>query len=310
MNEGSRVHGQAAAHDHVYLAGWPSLKGFLEDVSRRAAHWPVDRRALVASWQKAHARILELKASESGGPERIELQPLPDSMQSIAAATLEDAVVQQSMLCGAYAWKMVELDRLIVHQRTIDLHHVARLRTDTLNKPTDDQLIRMAVGQGAALPPSQVHQQPDNAFSLLSPSSDVRFLETTLLRPENLQGVQFGGHPAMIVCVAVGFGINVFNALQFRNRVLLLNGSHRLYELRARGVTHAPMLVQSLSRETELELVRDEIRQQAHLYFSDARPPMFKDYFNPELHLIVPMVGVDCMVQVQVLHQKQRVPTL
>lgn len=70
--------------------------------------------------------------------------------------------------------------------------------------------------------------------------------------------------------------------------MILNNGSHRAYALRELGVTHVPCIVQHLSSRDEVELVAArEVRRDPDLYLSHPRPPMLKDYFNPQLRRVM-----------------------
>jgi hypothetical protein len=67
-------------------------------------------------------------------------------------------------------------------------------------------------------------------------------------------------------------------------RLVLNNGFHRAYALRALGVTHAPCVVQRLAGPEDLEHVgRAAIRRDPDVYFGLARPPVLKDFFDPAL---------------------------
>jgi hypothetical protein len=93
-----------------------------------------------------------------------------------------------------------------------------------------------------------------------------------------------------VVGLAVGFGTNFLNAVYIENRLILNNGSHRAYALRDMGVTHVPCIVQHASSRAELELVGSRfVRRDPDYYLKHPRPPMVKDYFDPQLRKIVPV---------------------
>ena len=55
--------------------------------------------------------------------------------------------------------------------------------------------------------------------------------------------------------VAVGFGSNFMSAIYAENRLILHNGSHRAYTLRALGHTHAPCVIQHVYSREELNVI-------------------------------------------------------
>jgi hypothetical protein len=140
-------------------------------------------------------------------------------------------------------------------------------------------------------------------------SEDLRFLDVKLLKPSQISGYVAPGNPIAMVAVTVGYGPNFITALQIGSRLVLHNGSHRAYALRDLGVTHVPCLVQDVSREDELELAGvPDLKTFADRYLKSLRPPLLKDYFDPQLRKIVPVVRKHRLVQVQLNWQEGKVP--
>jgi hypothetical protein len=81
------------------------------------------------------------------------------------------------------------------------------------------------------------------------------------------------------------------NAFHAAGRLILNNGSHRAYALREAGVTHVPCVIQQIAGLEELSLVAPgAVRRRPRLYLEHRRPPMLRDYFDPQLRSIVPSV--------------------
>jgi hypothetical protein len=86
------------------------------------------------------------------------------------------------------------------------------------------------------------------------------------------------------LAVPVGFDANFLSAIRSEDRVLLHNGYHRAFALRASGVTHAPCIVQTVTRRDELKYAADpRVSSDPGFYFRAARPPMLRDFFDPRL---------------------------
>ena len=130
----------------------------------------------------------------------------------------------------------------------------------------------------------------DDTFVFVSPSNDMRFLKAMPLEARHIEGCPLPGALVGVVGLAVGFGSNFLNAVQAENRLILNNGSHRVYALREMGFTHVPCVVQHLATRDELEVVAAaDIRHEPDLFLKHARPPMVKDYFNPRLRKVMPV---------------------
>src|SRR5207248_3693776 len=129
---------------------------------------------------------------------------------------------------------------------------------------------------------------PDGSFVFASESNDLRSLETLLLRPDQVQGFTPLGPVAGVVAVVVGFGSNYLNVLACENRLILNNGHHRAYALRELGVTHIPCVLQKLANRDDLKRVAaGGLLRHPERYLEPPRPPLFKDYFDPNLRRFV-----------------------
>ena len=100
-------------------------------------------------------------------------------------------------------------------------------------------------------------------------------LDATLLEPGQVTGLDAVGVPSKLVVLSVGYGSNYLSAISVGGRLVLHNGSHRAYALRAAGQTHAPCLVQHVSRHEELRAIVDEAHRlrkkvAAHCHGDDA----------------------------------------
>jgi hypothetical protein len=143
-----------------------------------------------------------------------------------------------------------------------------------------------------------VHQGT-NGWVFTSPSNDLRVMDATLLRADQVSGYQPRGIGGYVVAAIVGFSPNLLHVLQVEGRILLMNGSHRAYALRGAGVLRAPCLVLEVTRREELEVVAsEEIKNKPDDYLKAPRPPVLKDYFDPALRKVVAVRPLLHQVQV------------
>ena len=90
---------------------------------------------------------------------------------------------------------------------------------------------------------------------------------------------------------------------------MLNNGSHRAFALRDLGITHVPCIMQRVSRRDELELVGSpDVQQNPDRYLKAARPPVLKDYFDPALRKIIPVVRKHLMARVSFGYEQGDIP--
>ena len=66
--------------------------------------------------------------------------------------------------------------------------------------------------------------------------------------------------------------------------MVLNNGTHRAYALRAAGITRIPCVVQAIEHPDELAYAGGtELTEDYLALFQSPRPPLFKDFFDPNL---------------------------
>jgi hypothetical protein len=292
----------------IVLAGQPSLREFIRFHRLMAVDGQsVDEGLVAGEWRRANDYVRALNVREAGYADDHALAALPEEMATLAEAQLRDPAVQRAFCHVPCRWHMVELDRMVVYQRHVNLAVVADFKAKLPRAPTGEELFRLAMGQEQRGSAAQVTQVTDNVFSMAVGPVDARVLDIVSLDPRQVQGYTASGDACAMIAVFVGFPINCMNALRFGSRLILCNGSHRAYALRELGITHVPCLVRYVSTDEEMELVAaPEVKQNLHLYTKSARPPLFKDYFEPPLHKIVEIPRFNRLLQVQINTQQMR----
>ena len=175
--------------------------------------------------------------------------------------------------------------------------------------PSAEDVARLAFGLDRTPPQVQFMQNAPNVYSAISPSNDFRFLESKVVAPTQIAGLDSSGRPFACIVLTIGFGSNYLNVLEVEGRLILNNGSHRAYALRDMGLTHAPCLVQEVTRREELDLVASgDVQQNPDRYVKVPRPPLLKDYFDPQLRKVVPVPRKNRLVRVQFGCEQSDVP--
>ena len=278
--------------DHlVYLVGRPPLKDFTWFVSEHGADGrDADVAALSAEWRAANRHVRELQKTEKGWADDPVIEPLAGHLEPLRDRLFADPLFQRAFHTVPTDVGIVELDRLVVYQKFVNLSHRERFQHRLGAGQGDAEVFRACLPYDHPSPPVRWVRTHRNEFVFVSPSNDIRFLESVVLEPEQIVDHPRPGAVAGVVALTVGYGSNFLNAVHYENRLVLSNGTHRAYCLREMGYTHVPCVIQHVSTREELEAVASgDLRRNPDPYLRQARPSMFKDYFDPRLHRIVPV---------------------
>jgi hypothetical protein len=276
--EGARQH-------EVWLLGQPALADYLEYVSDMCVDGAsANKAALVDEWRTANDYYYDLEEKEPNIADGIEVFDLPSEMQPLADELRADPRFRNSFDVVPATFAMVELDRLIICQKHVAGHFVERLKTQLDPSPSPQALFRFCMPAPKPDPTLRIRRLGSKRFSFTSSSLDLRFHEPVLLKPEQVRGYESYGAIAGVLGLVVGFSSNFLSAVRSDNRLVLHNGYHRANALRALGITHAPCVIETVTRLDELGMVaKKRVNDDPAFYFSSARPPMLRDFFDPKL---------------------------
>lgn len=288
-----------AMQAQAWLLGQPPLNDYLEFVEEMSVGGAdIPRATLLDEWRAANDYYGELESTEAGIADEVEILDLNPAMCPLAQEVMSDARFRRSFDTLPTRFAMVELDRLLVGHPYVSVHHTERLKTRLDRSPTPEELFRFCLPLDRAEAPVQVRKTGPRTFRFWSPSSDFRFQEPALLKPDQIDGFDPYGAVSGIVGLLVGYGSNFLTVIESDNRLLLHNGHHRAHALRELGFTHAPCIVQTASRWDELKLVAARaIQEDLAFYFRAARPPLLKDFFDPKIRKVIPVKKIASVVE-------------
>ena len=276
------------ADENLYLIGRPKLKGYIRFVKNHALK-PPGKGAIAEDWQAANDHVNKLQTDEAGAADnppitKIEITP---KYEPLLIEFLKDPLVKHNFNTVPTEVAFVELDRLVVYQKHIDLTFVNQLQKKLGPTPSDEDIFRTCLSYEHKHPPVKWSKMRGDRFVFMSPSNDLRFLGVMPLKSKHIKNHAPPGSLVGVIGIAVGFGSNFLNIVSAENRLILNNGSHRAYTLRKMGFTHVPAIIQHVSNRHELELVGSEaVRDHPDQYLKTPRPSMLKDYFDPKLHRV------------------------
>ncbi len=296
--------------EQVFLIGRPPLGEYLGFIATQAVGGnSIPHGVLAAEWRAANDHVHVLEKKEAGWADDPVVAAIPSSQQELVAQVLADPMFQRSYQVVPTTFGIVELDRLIVFQKSINLTYVKKLQRDLGNNPSEDDVFRFCLSVEHSCPPVQIVQTAANSFTFISISNDFRFVESRLFGPAELANYVPQGPVTSVLGLVVGYGSNFLSALRAENRLILINGSHRAFALREKGITHIPCLIQHVSRREELEVViRGEVTEKPDLFLKAVRPPLLKDYFDPALRKLVRVTRKNRLVRISFGVEQSDIP--
>jgi hypothetical protein len=271
--------------EHAYLLARSSLDdylGFLADYATDGAG--SDRRRLVTEWKAAADRMEELRADNPDRADGASIEPLPPALRPLAAKVEADPIFRRAFSDAEYELAVIELDRVVVSQKLVSLEHVRRLQAQLGPKPTAEALFKFCLPFDRQPPLHRASRIGEDEFAFVSESSDLRFLEAVMLRPDQIADYQSVGPVAGVIALVVGFGSNYLNVLSVNDRLILNNGNHRACALWSAGVRRVPCVVQTITHPDEIDVHAPRaVKRSPELYLTGPRPPLLGDYFDPVL---------------------------
>ncbi len=251
------------------------------------------------AWRIANDYYGELEDSEEGEADRIEIRDLPSKIKRLCKVAKQDPRYEFTFDTFPTEFAMVELDRLIIFQTHVTKPFSERLQAQIGPNPNLETLFKFCLPSEGPAAPVDVKRVGSRRFVFSSTSTDFRRHAPVLLDPDQVINHKTFGPVSGFVGLGVGYGSNYFTGIRYGDRILLHNGYHRAHALRASGVTHAPMIIQTVTRKDELEVAaKQDVVDDWRFYFTAARPPLFRDFFNPricrtyEVHKTMKMIEV------------------
>lgn len=298
--------------DEIHLLGVPPLASYVDHVVRRSIDGDTaDESALIDQWRSAALHYQRLQAAEAGLADGVPLAEVPASR-----AGWIDQITAQPDFAQAFndlpvALAMVELDRLVVCQQHVSLTHAAsfgeRLRAAG---DRDEALFAICLPRDAPTPAIQRVRSGGGKFVFQSEVSDLRAFRPALFSQATAATVMTAnGEAPTGIAIPVGFGSRHLNVVRLGGRLVLNNGYHRAYALREAGVTHVPCVVQAIAHPEELAFAGgSSLSDHFDELFKAPRPPLFKDFFDPQLTTRLRLRRTRKQVQITIHVETLRVP--
>jgi hypothetical protein len=230
-------------------------------------------------WPAATLAFQKLVEDEAHLPEAIEMRPLDAAWDDYVAGVRRNPAFAKTFANFPISFAEVEIDKLVAGQRMVHLHWVEKIK----EKGIPGNLPAFCLEPGGDTTPITIARTAGTAFTASSNNPSMRFLGVHERAYEgNVLGHHPGGQPVHAIVLLLGYGISSINVYRVGRRLILGNGFHRLYALRAMGVTHAPVVVQQVTHP-KLEMPATIGDTACERLVSDPRPGLLKDFFDERL---------------------------
>jgi hypothetical protein len=288
--------------EELWLLGQPPLQKYLDFADDLSAG-PIagKRAALVAEWRAASDYYEELAGREAGIADALDCIELDPVLMPLAEMVGSSSRYTRTFDSLPTRIAMVELGRMVVCQNHVTRSFVEQLKAQLGPRPDLPSLFRFCLPLDDSPAPVQIREVGSKRYVFRSESTDFRFHESVLLRPEQLHDYAAFGAVAGVVGLIVGFSSNFLNAVcdDDSGRLLLHNGYHRACALLELGVTHAPCIVQTVSSRDELDIVaKPLVASDPEYFFNAPRPPLLKDFADPRIRKLLQIKRVARMIEV------------
>jgi hypothetical protein len=305
---------QAQVDPTVFLMGRPTMSGSINWLRAQTIEGKqTDVSELARQWREAHAHVMDLTESEPMIADGIAVTPLPDGLVPLAEAVLEHSVTKQSFGTAPVSVGVVELGKLVVFQRNVNLTYAGLLQQQLGANPSPEDVFHFVLPTDGRYDPAsnagQVGMAPNAvSYAMVSPSNDLRVLQAAAIDPNQIVGWNVNGRVQHVVAVAVGYGSNYLSAMRVDSRLILKNGTHRAYALLASGQTHAPMLVEDIPTGEEREHLPPDVQADMDGYLKSPRPPLLSDCMQDDLRVVVHVPRTQRTVRVNAIWDESGIP--
>src|ERR1019366_6919518 len=167
------------------------------------------------------ARVRSLAVKEAGLAEAIDFGEVPKAFERNLDAIARDPLFARTFSALPTGFAMVEIDKLIAPQRTVNRSYVERIAQKLRGSTSLESLVPICLAPTREMDPVQHLEVAANVHIFSSPNSDIRFLGAFLkeITPDDRAFAMAGGIPVAAVISFVGYGAASINVIRVGQRV-------------------------------------------------------------------------------------------
>jgi hypothetical protein len=266
----------------LYMYGAVTLSELNTFLDAESIETDERKQEIRARWREAAARFQALTEAEAGIPDTVTTRPLPPEAEPYVAEVRTSPALANTFSNFPLTFELVEIDKIVAGQRTVHIDFVEHVKATYVHSTAN--LLRRCLDPEQEPTPLSLGRTAPNFFTFSSSNRKLRFLGVHE-RPYGaggLEGLRPGGQPVHAVILLVGYGTETVNLYRVGKRLILNNGFHRLYALRARGITYAPAAIQQVTYpDIELPAVIQDLPRD--YLIKTPRPGLMQDFFDRQL---------------------------
>lgn len=236
---------------------------------------------LMEKWERAQSRIQQLAKLDDREPA---VAPIVEKDMSLyVRSMLEQPECKAAFPEDTWSPVVVEIDRLIPLQPNLDLEYAESLGDATLDPANPASAVKLCFAPGYK---TDFQIRADQTQKALNVSGIHPSLEVVGLRYS-----QQGESGTVLVSFMISPSPNIVAVTHDAGRYFLLNGYHRLFVMKQAGFTHAPCMVRDGAPYGRGFFPSEVLRA--------PRPPLFPDFADPALGIVVPFRAVKKVVRIR-----------
>jgi hypothetical protein len=236
---------------------------------------------LMERWDRAQSRIQKLPPLDDQRPAALPLtgsEARADVQRVMALPDCKAAFPED-----VWTAQLVEISKIIPVEPSLDVEYAESQGNATLDPANPMSAVKLCFNEKH---PTEFRVSVNEAQKAMSVSGVNPSLEVVGLRY-----AQQGENGPVMVSFMISPSPNIVAITHDQGRYFLLNGYHRVYRLLQSGFSHVPCMLRegdALGRG----LFPDEV-------LSAPRPPLFPDFADPALGIIVPFRAVRKVVRIR-----------
>lgn len=235
---------------------------------------------LIEKWERAQARIQKLPPfEESVAGRALTDEEMPAEVKQVMEEPECKAAFPEDIWSAAW----VEMAKIIPLQPNVDVEYAESLGGATLDPADPASAVRLCFNPKY---PAGFQVRVDQSQKAMSVTGVNPSLEVV-----GLQYSQQGENGAVLVSFMISSRPNIVAMAYEDGRYFLLNGAHRVYRLLQAGFSHVPCMLRD-GRGYDDGFFLDEV-------LASPRPPLFPDFADPTLGIIVPFRAVQRVVRLR-----------
>ena len=290
-----RAHAEPGGPRRAVPAGWRAhsvlLGYFIADYAKRflneKALQPELVQELMQQREFAQARIQSLpplKMNKSSAQPVEEDKAVAEIKRVMARPECQGAYPE-----GTWTPELIEISTLVPVQPYLDLDYAGSLGDSDLDPSNPLSAVSLCF---ADKHPTDFHVSVEESQKSMTISGINPSLEVVGLRYE-----QEPDKGAVLLSFVVSPAPNVVVVARYSGRHLLVSGYHRVFRLMQLGFTHFPCIVREATSPAQIGTRGRAVF--AERIFMDQRPPLFPDFADHVLGVVVPFKAVRRVVRIR-----------